>query len=274
MSLSQGELPSMWKKTNITPVFTSGDTSVISNYRPIALTSIVCKIMETVIASTIRFHLSGYLLLSPEQHGFKRSLVCNTTPKILDKPCPPKIDAVFLDFAKAFDMMPHDVLLYKLAKQYNSISGNIWKWIKSFVSGRDQRVLYKGSISPWLPVSSGIPQGSVSGPLLFNLFINDLPLSTCLLFADDTLLYKPITCPEDELVLQRDLDQIHCWCLKNRMLLNVNKTKVMWITWSRYPGVPKYTLNNAHLDVVTEYKYLDVVLNNRLTWDLCTVCCY
>lgn len=195
--------------------------------------------------------------------------VTNDWLTTLDKACPPKIDALFLDFAKAFDVMPHDVLLYKLANHYN-ITGNIWKWIKSFVSGREQRVLYKGSFSSWLPVASGIAQGSVLGPLLFNLFINDLPFCTssrCLLFADDTLLYRPITCPEDEIILQHDLDQIHCWCLKNSMCLNVNKTKVMRITCSKCPGVPMYTLNKTHLDIVTEYKYLGVVLNNKLTWN-------
>ena len=232
--------------------------------------------MESLVANAIKSHIENYGLLSPEQHGFVKGHSCvtqllnvtNSWLHILDTPCPPKIDAIFLDYAKAFDVMPHDVLLDKLTSQYN-ISGNMWQWIKSFIHGRKQRVVFKGSFSSWLPVSSGVPQGSVLGPLLFNLFINDLPLvtsSTCLLFADDTLLYRPIKSPNDEQQLQHDINQIQLWCDVNKMKLNTKKTKVMRISWSTSVE-PNYTLNGTQLDVVSEYKYLGVILNKKLTWD-------
>ena len=199
-SLSQGKLPTSWKQANISPVHKSGNTSSLTNYRPIALTSVVCKIMETLITNAIKRHISDYCLLNANQHGFVKGRSCvtqlinvtHTWLRLLDKPSPPKIDAIFLDFAKAFDMMPHDILLRKLNSRF-FISGQLWSWIQSFLTNRQQRVLYKGAISSWFRVYSGIPQGSVLGPCLFNLFIDDLLYQTnspCVLFADDTLLYR------------------------------------------------------------------------------------
>jgi hypothetical protein len=125
----------------------------------------------------------------------------------MDKPRPPRIDIAFLDFSKAFDVMPHHTILKKLAENFN-IRGQTWYWLKAFLTGRFQRVMYQGALSSMSPVTSGVPQGSVLGPLLFNLFISDISHSLnskCLLFADDTLIYRPIQSPADELSLQADL---------------------------------------------------------------------
>ena len=275
-SLSQGTLPMSWKKANITPVHKSGDTTSVCNYRPIALTSVVCKIIETLITKAIHRHISEYCLLDCNQHGFVKGRSCvtqlmsivQTWLRFLDKPSPPKIDVIFFDFTKAFDLMPHDILLRKLKSQF-FISGKLWFWIQSFLTNRQQRVLYKGATSTWFDVLSGIPQGSVLGPCLFNLFINDLIHQTnspTALFADDTLIYRPVNTTQDEQILQQDINRVHSWCVANKMRINIKKSKVMRITWSRNPGIPNYVYNETPLEIVNEYKYLGIIINNKLTW--------
>ena len=165
--------------------------------------------------------------------------------------------------------MPHDVLLHKLSSLYN-VTGDVWYWIRSFLSGRQQRVQYKGYFSSRSSPTSGIPQGSVLGPCLFNLFINDLPRyidSSCALFADDTVISRPMCAPVDHQYLQNDIDSIHQWCQDNKMCLNASKSKVMRISCAKNPGIPEYSINSILLDVVTETKYLGVMINNRLSWD-------
>ena len=180
------------------------------------------------------------------------------------------VDVVYLDFSRAFDKMPHDVLLCKLSEMFN-IGGNLWIWMKSFLCRRRHRVLYKGPFSEWAPVLFGVPQGSVLGPLLFNLFINDVPNtleSPCALFADNTIIYRPVRDITDSSILQRDLDRVLLWCVSNGMKLNVNKTKVMRISCSRKNIVePVYLLNGAHIESVLQTKYLGVIINTKLSWD-------
>ena len=153
----------------------------------------------------------------------------------MDKRRPPRIEAVFLDFSKAFDIMPHHLLLEKLSRNFN-IQGQTWAWLKSFLIGRQNRVMYRGALSSLAPVTSGVPQWSVLGPLLFNLFISDISCNVstnCLLFADDTLLYHPIFSTHDEITLQSDINAIGRWSESNGMKINIVKSKVMHMTRSK-----------------------------------------
>lgn len=239
-SLRCGKVPTAWKCANITPVHKGGDRSCISNYRPVALTSILSKLLERFVATALHNHIDSYGLLCTNQHGFTAGRSCVTQlvnvlhswSTSLDKRRPTRIDAVFLDMSKAFDKMPHHVLLSKLAVDFN-VQGQLWHWICSFLSGRIQRVIFMGSTSEWTDVQSGVPQGSVLGPKLFNLFVNDLPLSVlsqCVLFADDVLLFREITSRIDEVQLQDDLNALHLWAHRNNMIFNAAKTKIMHVT--------------------------------------------
>ena len=277
LSLLHGSLPLDWKLSNITPVFKSANRTDIKNYRPIALTSIVCKILERAVANNINEHISSNCLGNDEQHGFTAHKSCVTQltnaiydwATIMDKPRPPRIDIAFLDFSKAFDVMPHHTILNKLAENFN-IRGQTWYWLKAFLTGRFQRVMYQGALSSMSPVTSGVPQGSVLGPLLFNLFISDISHSLnskCLLFADDTLIYRPIQSPADELSLQADLDAIDLWSVANGMKINTNKSMIMHMTRStKTLALPEYSIHGSSLKITATYKYLGVVINHNLTW--------
>ena len=196
-SLTEHVVPTDWKTANVTPIFKRGDREIPSNYRPISLTSISCKALEHIIVSSIMGHLDSQHLLAKEQHGFRKGRSCETQLALFvhdildsgDRHVP--VDAIFLDFRKAFDKVPHSKLLVKL-KAYG-IHNNVIGWIKDFLYNREQRVVLDGISSDAVKVTSGVPQGSVLGPLLFLLYINDINTvvkSKIRLFADDAVLYR------------------------------------------------------------------------------------
>ena len=206
LSLSTGTVPHSWKMANVVPLFKNGDKSLISNYRPNSLTSVSCKMLEGFISKKLLDHSSLYNIIPESQHGFQPNRSCitqlttlfNTWSRALDAPKPPRIDAIFLDWSKAFDRCDHSILLIKLHRY--GICGNLLSWISNFLYSRQQRVLFSGAKSDWVPVTSGVPQGSVLGPILFNLFTADLPnhvQSSLSQYADDTVLYRIIKCTDD-----------------------------------------------------------------------------
>ena len=173
-------------------------------------------------------------LLNDVQHGFVPGRSCSTQLlTVLDEWASAledgdNLDALYVDFAKAFDTVPHQRLLVKL-KGYG-IGGTVLQWIEAFLSGRLQRVVLNGSISIWAKVTSGIPQGSVLGPLLFICFIHDMPsvvASPVHLFVDNTKLYRRITTLEDHKALQDDITNLEDWSIKWNLRFNSNKCKVM-----------------------------------------------
>lgn len=235
-SLTEGIVPYQWKQANVTPLFKKGSKSNPGNYRPVSLTSIPCKLMEKIIRTSVFSHLAANSLLSDCQHGFvaNRSCVTNLISVIddwtdsLDDGVP--IDAAYLDFAKAFDCVPHLRLLKKL--EAYGIGGHLKNWIGDFLSDRKQRVKVNGSMSSWKDVTSGVPQGSVLGPVLFVIYINDLPEvvdSLCSMYADDTKVYRPVKTSEDNKYLQKDLDNLVDWADKWQMRFNADKCKILQI---------------------------------------------
>ncbi len=239
-SLDEGEIPEAWRKANVTPIFKKKGSRVDpGNYRPVSLTSVPCKVMEKIVRDKVMSHLVKNKLLSDHQHGFVKNKACVTnlleSMDFLTNAMAQKkwVDLLFLDFEKAFDKVPHRRLLLKL-KAYG-VSGVLLKWIEAFLRGRKQRVVLGGECSEWENVGSGVPQGSVLGPLLFVVFINDLPESIELpskLYADDSKVMCELRKSkflDDAARLQADIDRIVGWCDQWLMKLNVGKCKVMHI---------------------------------------------
>ena len=213
-SIDTGEIPKGWSLANICPLFKKSDRSLACNYRSVSLTCVPCKLLEHIVCSNIMAHLDEYKLLSDRQHAFRKGHSCETQlttvindwAKILDNRG--QVDTFILDFEKAFDTPPHELLKSKLFSY--GIGGKTLKWIDSFLCFRQQRVVVNGVKSDWAPVLSGVPQGTVLGPLLFSLYINDISSdieSEIRLFADDCVCYREIKDEKDTMKLQRDIDR-------------------------------------------------------------------
>lgn len=179
-----------------------------------------------------------------------------------------QVDLILLDFSKAFDKVSHEKVLLKI-HQYG-VRGNTLKWIKSFLDNRSQSVVLNGTSSDAIPVSSGVPQGSVLGPLLFLAYINDLPhniSSKVRLFADDTAVYLTLTSADQSVTLQNDLKLLEKWELEWDMEFNPSKCQVIHVTKRKHPIPTQYYLHGVHLESVSSAKYLGVDISNNLTWD-------
>ena len=274
-TLNSRNVPTDWKEAIITPVFKKGDRTTPANYRPVSLTSICCKIAEHIIVSaTMKTHDDNNILVD-NQHGFRRKRSCETQliittddiATILNNRS--QADIAILDFAKAFDKVPHRRLLEKL-RHYN-LDENVCGWIESFLKDRTQRVVVDGFNSSCAPVLSGVPQGTVLGPLLFLIFINDITAdidSTIRLFADDCLVYRDIKSKSDCQALQNDLDRLVAWSHTWGMEFNVSKCNVMTVTLKNKKNRIDHTykMSGENLKRSNSEKYLGVTLNNKLEW--------
>ena len=272
-SFNTGTVPTQWKHALVTPIHKSGDKCNPSNYRPISLTCICCKIMEHVVLSHISKHLALHNILTDVQHGFRQRL--STTTQLISAiqdwantlQTRGQTDVVFLDFRKAFDRVSHQRLHMKL--RYYGITGDTLHWINSLLSGRQQAVTVSGSQSTWRPVTSGVPQGSVIGPVLFLLYINDINVnvqSKMRLFADDSVIYREIHCIKDHEILQQDLHALADWSRQWLMDFNIRKCATLTITRKRKPSLCEYELLEDLIPRVQEYKYLGIIISKDLRW--------
>ena len=274
-TLDEGYLPDEWKLANVTPIYKNkGAQNLAVNYRPVSLTSIVCKLMESFLRSHIMSHLMSEDLLSNRQYGFieKRSTVTQLL-HYLDKCCESisegnVVDSIYFDFEKAFDTVPHRRLLKKL--QCYGIKGAVLDWITDFLKDRKQTVRVNGAESFLQNVISGIPQGSVLGPLLFVVYINDLPdevMSDIFLFADDTKIFKEVTSVHDSLIIQADIDTLEQWSQK--WLLRFHPDKCHVLTLGKFSNIVHahgYALNGKELEHVFVEKDLGVLVDAELTF--------
>ena len=269
-SLAVGELPKEWKQGRISAIF-KGNRKNAGNYRPISLTSIIYKCMEQCVKDHIVNHMNRNKLFSTQQFGFIKGRstvlqllnVIDSWTKALDRG--ESVDVVYLDFMKAFDTVPHKRLIGKL-KSYG-IEYYTLRWIQGFLSDRVQQVNVNGTNSEWANITSGIPQGSVLGPILFVLYINDLPeniVSNVYMFADDTQVFKMITSPHDQHTLQNDLDYLTSWSSKWLLRFHPDKCNLMHVG-KKIQQEYAYNLkidNTAHeLGGIEEKKYIGVIID-------------
>ena len=272
-SLTQGTVPDDWKKAKVTPIFKKGNIHLPENYRPVSLTCICCKLLEHIVCSNVRSHLDSNNILSSSQHGFRSCHSCESQLLITlhdfttywEKK--EQVDVAVLDFAKAFDTVPHKKLPEKL--KFYGIGGNIHSWISSFLVGREQCVVVDGEASSNVPVESGVPQGTVLGPLLFLIHINDLPQavnSEVRLFADDCLLYRLIKSVDDQAILQQDLKNLEEWGRLWGMRFNAAKCNILRVTRTKKPLTRMYTLCGHVLEQVSDAKWLGINISSELSW--------
>ena len=274
MSLLQETVPNEWKLAHVIPVYKGkGAKTAVENYRPISLTNNFCKIMEKLIKIKMIDYLNSNALLSPAQSGFTAGR--STLSQLLlaqhvlvdsfnDRAC---VDVLFTDLSKAFDSIAHNKLILKLSAY--GLHPSVCGWIKSFLSYRKQRVVVNGNLSTWLSCPSGVPQGSVLGPFLFNLYVNDMPdkllNSSIFLYADDAKLLKRIDCRLDCILFQRDIDALSAWC--NIWQLRLNISKCMCV---RYGLVDRprftYSIAGVVLQNVFSANDLGVLFDSKLTF--------
>ena len=269
LSLRTGHVPRDWREAEVTPILKKGDRSLASNYRPISLTSIIGKIMESIVVDKITDHLETNQLLRNSQHGFRRHRSCLTNLLeffhfvFSEHDREKAVDVIYLDFQKAFDKVPHRRLLRKVRSL--GIDDSVADWIENWLRDRRQRVVVNGEASDWVSVTSGVPQGSVLGPLLFIIYVNDMDdeiSAKISKFADDTKLGMNVAKPEKIEELQEDLRKLGEWSEKWQMPFNVNKCKVMH-TGHRNPHA-QYSLLGNHLESTETEKDLGVVISSDL----------
>ena len=271
-TIEQGIVPRDWRIANVTPIFKKGRKDEAANYRPVSLTSVVCKILESIIRDRIIDHIDRNKPLKLSQHGFMKNRSCLTNLLEffenvlgnLDSGLP--VDVIYFDFSKAFDKVSHTKLIGKL-KNYG-ISGRILDWVRSWLSDRYQRVVINGKVSDWERVLSGVPQGSVLGPLLFLIFVDDMDsaiVSKCLKFADDTKIFKQVGSEADRMDIQNDIEKLGKWGEDWAMSFNIDKCKILHLG-NKNPCV-KYKLYGKEISVVEKEKDLGVLVDNKLNFD-------
>ena len=273
--IAKSVLPETWKLANVTPVFKKGDITNPSNYRPISVTSAISKVFEKIISTQLADYLETNNLLSRNQFGYRRhrstedaivKLVEDSKSALNQRR---HIAVVFLDLSKAFDTVQHDILLHYLGKL--KISPCSVSLISNYLSNRKQRVKLGNGYSGWLPTTSGVPQGSLLGPLLFLVYVNEISRniinSKVISYADDTALYFSSETKNDLIRnINTDLDVLTNNLKRLELKVNVNKTKLLLISKGKIGDFPEVKIDNEILKPVQEVDYLGVTIDKNLNF--------
>ena len=271
VSLCTGMLPSLWKCADIAPLFKKGEPTIPENYRPISLTSCVCKVFERLIVEDLTAYLHNNNLLSENQFGFlaNRSTVTQLLSCMYDwmraYDARANTDVIYVDYAKAFDTVCHKKLLHKLESGYG-INGTLLCWLKAFLTDRRQCVKVGNSYSDYVSVQSSVPQGSVLGPILFLLYVNDAPdicpaQVSMRLFADDIKLYFPYNHSYDRAIMQETLTKLSQWSDKWQLSISTSKCNVLCL--GNNENAP-YKISDVQLPTVSSCKDLGVIIDSSL----------
>lgn len=271
-SLKTGCFPTKWKFSFLTPIFKKGDKHEVINYRPVCLLSTIPKVFEKIVLKKIIFQLNH--VISPKQHGFStgKSTLTNLLTyqnyisDAMSSKC--QVDSIYTDLSKAFDKVNHELLLNKLHKF--GIGGSLYKWISSYLIKRLLAVKIDGTFSYKFTATSGVPQGSHLGPILFLLFVNDVLYIfndvQVLMFADDLKLFKAIRNINDCHILFNNLLKFIMWCHDNRLQLNVSKCQIMRFYRVKNPIFFDYSINNMSLVSVSEINDLGIWFDTKLNF--------
>ena len=281
LSIKQNKFPSLLKKAKVKPIPKSKELNDLQNYRPISIISIIAKPLEKHIHKHMYQYLIDNNLFSNSQSGFRSKHSCHTA---LVKMCDEWLTAInrsnivgtlFLDLKKAFDLVSHNLIIQKLSLYFPG--SNLLTLLTSYLTNRTQKVHLNGEYSADGVVYYGVPQGSVLGPLLFCLFINDLPLHItdktvhCEMFADDTTIYTSHNNTQIiKTKLQHSLNEVHKWCQDNGMILHSDKTKSMVLSTRQKHQIKPlkldFVLEGNTLEQVHTYRHLGVTIDDELTW--------
>ncbi|GAB0209268.1 mitochondrial enolase superfamily member 1 [Grus japonensis] len=263
-----------WKKANVTPIYKKGLKEDPGNYRPISLTSVPGKVMEQILLGAVTSQMKH--VIGKSQHRFTKGKLCLTNliafynKVTCSVDVGRAVDIVYLDFSKAFDTVPHSLLLEKLMR-YGLDKWSV-RWMRNWLAGRTQRVVVNSSFSIRQLVTSGVPQGLILGPTLFNIFISDLDdgiKCTLMKFADDTKLSGEVDTSEGRATLQEDLDRLEEWANKNLMKFNKDKCKVLHL--GKHNPRVQHRLGSTWLESSSVERDLGVLVDNKLNER--TMCC-
>ena len=275
LSMDKAVYPIDLKKARVTPIFKGGDATDMGNYRPISNLNTINKIFEKIIYTRLLEHIDENNILTNCQFGFRKNLstqsaLLSLLDKITTSLSSKQVGvALFMDFKKAFDSIDHNILLKKL--QFYGFHGKIYQWIKSYLSARSQYIKVGEAESTYQSIKFGVPQGSILGPLLFLLFINDLPNCSDLiffcLFADDSNLF--LNAPDFrslQILLKNELPKVSNWILINKLSLNLSKTHYLLFHRVRQTQALEVTLCNKRIPIERSSKMLGVFIDDKLSW--------
>ena len=277
-SLYCGEFPESLKLARVIPLYKKDDASFFNNYRPISLLPAISKVYEKVVHKQLLTYMISNKLLYSHQYGFRpmhstETAVIELVNQLLHMLDDDKVPCcIFMDLSKAFDTLDHKILLSKLS--YYGLSQTPLSWFNSYLSNRIQYVDYNGHNSNKKLVNIGVPQGSILGPLLFLIYVNDMYTSSSvfnfILYADDTTLTSTF-CAFDrsDSTISEELKRVYDWLCVNKLSLNINKTKYMLFhSPRRSPDSisTRITINNNPLERVNEFNFLGTTLSSNLSW--------
>ena len=280
-SLNRGVFPDQWKKANVTPIHKKGNKNDITNYRPISVLPLCGKIFEKLIYNAVYNFFLENNIFNINQSGFRTGDSCvnqlisipHNIFQSFDLNPPFETRGVFLDISKAFDRVWHDGVIFKLKS--NGVAGNVLKLIENFLDNRYQRVILNGQCSSWTRIKAGVPQGSILGPLLFLIYINDISVdleSNVKLFADDTSLFSVISDPTiTARLLNNDLEKIQQWAFQWKMSFNPDPSKqaqeIIFSKKNIKPNHPDLYFNQLKVKRVSTQKHLGVILDEKLNFN-------